>query len=196
MEQLAATTPDGIDVDFENVGGDIMDAIFARLNLHARVALCGLISGYNDTVILHETGHYAYQLNSANDNPGGTHHLTDCNQDIRLAYDEGRATWFGQSVRRYFGLPRPDLYVKTTGAPGPGNLDFYFNVETETPYYCDGAASEVAVYAALWDINDGAATGDGTPGVDDDTLTRPDTDNWDVDKNYMPSALNKSLEDF
>src|SRR3954451_1389699 len=47
-EQLAAATPDGIDVDFENVGGDIMDAVFARLNLRSRVALCGLISGYND----------------------------------------------------------------------------------------------------------------------------------------------------
>ncbi len=45
--QLAAATPNGIDVDFENVGGDIMDAIFARLNTHARVALCGMISGYN-----------------------------------------------------------------------------------------------------------------------------------------------------
>jgi NADPH-dependent curcumin reductase CurA len=45
--QLAAATPNGIDVDFENVGGDIMDAIFARLNVRARVALCGLISGYN-----------------------------------------------------------------------------------------------------------------------------------------------------
>jgi NADPH-dependent curcumin reductase CurA len=47
-EQLKAATPDGIDVDFENVGGEIMDAIFARLNLRARVVLCGLISGYND----------------------------------------------------------------------------------------------------------------------------------------------------
>ncbi|WP_257535245.1 MDR family NADP-dependent oxidoreductase [Mycobacterium ulcerans] len=45
--QLVAATPNGIDVDFENVGGDIMDAIFARLNVRARVALCGLISGYN-----------------------------------------------------------------------------------------------------------------------------------------------------
>ena len=45
--QLTAATPDGIDVDFENVGGDIMDAVFARLNIGARVALCGLISGYN-----------------------------------------------------------------------------------------------------------------------------------------------------
>lgn len=48
-EQLAAATPNGIDVDFENVGGEIMDAVFARLNLRARVALCGLISGYNDS---------------------------------------------------------------------------------------------------------------------------------------------------
>src|SRR5437764_2466638 len=47
-DQLAAATPEGIDVDFENVGGEIMDAVIARLNLRARVVLCGLISGYND----------------------------------------------------------------------------------------------------------------------------------------------------
>src|SRR5207247_3225884 len=98
------------------------------------------------------------------------HHLLACAQDLRLAYDEGSATWSGQSVRRYFNLPRPDLYVMPTGGPGPGNLDFYFDVETETTYYCDGATSEVAVYAALGDINDSAGTADGAPGVDDDTL--------------------------
>jgi NADPH-dependent curcumin reductase CurA len=47
-DQLKAATPDGIDVDFENVGGEIMEAVFGRLNVRARVALCGLISGYND----------------------------------------------------------------------------------------------------------------------------------------------------
>jgi hypothetical protein len=47
--QLKAATPNGIDVDFENVGGEIMEAVFSRLNMNARVALCGLISGYNDT---------------------------------------------------------------------------------------------------------------------------------------------------
>lgn len=49
QKRLAEATPDGIDVDFENVGGEIMDAILARINLRARVALCGLISGYNET---------------------------------------------------------------------------------------------------------------------------------------------------
>ena len=45
-EQLAAATPNGIDIDFENVGGEIMQAVLARMNLHGRVVLCGLISGY------------------------------------------------------------------------------------------------------------------------------------------------------
>ncbi len=46
-DQLAAATPDGIDVDFENVGGEIMELVFARINVRARIALCGLISAYN-----------------------------------------------------------------------------------------------------------------------------------------------------
>ncbi|MGH9800666.1 MAG: NADP-dependent oxidoreductase, partial [Blastocatellia bacterium] len=41
--------PNGIDIDFENVGGEIMDAVLAQINLRARIALCGLISGYNAT---------------------------------------------------------------------------------------------------------------------------------------------------
>lgn len=46
---LAASTPAGIDVDFENVGGAVFDAVLARLNERARVALCGLVSQYNLT---------------------------------------------------------------------------------------------------------------------------------------------------
>ena len=45
--QLDAATPDGIDVDFENVGGPIMDHILGRLNIGARVSLCGMIAEYN-----------------------------------------------------------------------------------------------------------------------------------------------------
>ena len=48
-EQLKAATPDGIDVNFENVGGEIMEAVMARLNMRARMVLCGLISSYNET---------------------------------------------------------------------------------------------------------------------------------------------------
>ncbi len=40
--------PSGIDINFENVGGEIMDAVIARLNDFSRMPLCGLISTYND----------------------------------------------------------------------------------------------------------------------------------------------------
>ncbi|MGX9674176.1 NADP-dependent oxidoreductase [Mycobacterium sp. HM-7] len=46
-EQLDEATPAGIDVDFENVGGPIMDHVLGRLNIGARVSLCGLISEYD-----------------------------------------------------------------------------------------------------------------------------------------------------
>jgi NADPH-dependent curcumin reductase CurA len=46
-ERLDALCPDGIDVDFENVGGAIMDAVISRMNNFGRVALCGMISTYN-----------------------------------------------------------------------------------------------------------------------------------------------------
>ena len=47
-EQLVAACPKGVDVDFENVGGEIMEAVFDLLNNNARVVLCGLISQYGD----------------------------------------------------------------------------------------------------------------------------------------------------
>jgi NADPH-dependent curcumin reductase CurA len=39
--------PNGIDVNFENVGGDIMDAVITRMNNYSRMPLCGMISTYN-----------------------------------------------------------------------------------------------------------------------------------------------------
>lgn len=44
--QLTAATLKGVDINFENVGGEIMQAVLDRMNLHGRVVLCGLISGY------------------------------------------------------------------------------------------------------------------------------------------------------
>ncbi len=48
-EALDRLAPDGIDLNFENVGGDIMIAVFNRLKVHGRMAVCGLISAYNAT---------------------------------------------------------------------------------------------------------------------------------------------------
>lgn len=48
LDALRRHCPQGIDVDFENVGGATLDAVLTLVNHHARVALCGMISTYND----------------------------------------------------------------------------------------------------------------------------------------------------
>jgi NADPH-dependent curcumin reductase CurA len=47
IERLGELCPDGIDVAFDNVGGETLDAILFHLADHARVVLCGMISTYN-----------------------------------------------------------------------------------------------------------------------------------------------------
>ena len=47
LKGLAASAPDGIDVYFDNVGGDHLDAAFAVARNNARFAICGMIEGYN-----------------------------------------------------------------------------------------------------------------------------------------------------
>ncbi|MGF6759125.1 NADP-dependent oxidoreductase [Paraburkholderia sp. GAS42] len=46
-KDLKAVTPDGVDGYFENVGGEVLDATLARMNAFGRIALCGMIAGYD-----------------------------------------------------------------------------------------------------------------------------------------------------
>lgn len=48
-EQLPVSAPDGVDVYFDNVGGDHLEAALDAMNDGGRIALCGAISGYNST---------------------------------------------------------------------------------------------------------------------------------------------------
>jgi NADPH-dependent curcumin reductase CurA len=53
---LQAACPSGIDIYFENVGGDVLAAVLSLLNVGARIPLCGLISEYNATDVMSGPG--------------------------------------------------------------------------------------------------------------------------------------------
>lgn len=48
VEQIRATCPDGVDVFYDNVGGEILQAAVETINKFGRIVLCGQIAGYND----------------------------------------------------------------------------------------------------------------------------------------------------
>lgn len=47
-ERLRELAPDGVDVFFDNVGGDVLDAVLDHLAMHAKVVICGAVSQYDD----------------------------------------------------------------------------------------------------------------------------------------------------
>jgi NADPH-dependent curcumin reductase CurA len=55
---LKRECPKGVDVYFDNVGGDILDAVLSRLALHARVVICGAISQYNSKTAIKGPANY------------------------------------------------------------------------------------------------------------------------------------------
>jgi NADPH-dependent curcumin reductase CurA len=49
LEALHAACPSGVDVYFENVGGEMLDTLLRVMNVHSRIVVCGLIAEYNAT---------------------------------------------------------------------------------------------------------------------------------------------------
>jgi NADPH-dependent curcumin reductase len=60
LKALSANCPEGIDIYFDNVGGEILDACLKLMNLKGRIPTCGLISRYNDTEPV--AGPYNYDM--------------------------------------------------------------------------------------------------------------------------------------
>ncbi len=163
-----------------------------------RYVYIGLMAAYDDTVISHEIGHYIDDCYFKSDNPGGKHYIGFDDQDIRLAWAEGLATFLGSSVRKFNGQAHPELYVSTDGI----NLNFSFEIEqlTSTTFIHSrtGSTNEMAVAGALWDITDGQDTRDASYGVDDDPMQRPFSDVWKVLHGYLPAITRPgiSIENF
>ena len=57
-EGLRTHCPKGVNVYFDNVGGDILDIVLTRLTLHGRVVICGAISQYNNTTPVKAPSNY------------------------------------------------------------------------------------------------------------------------------------------
>jgi NADPH-dependent curcumin reductase CurA len=58
MAGLRQHCPNGVDVYFDNVGGDILDAVLANLARDARIVICGAISQYNNTTAIKGPANY------------------------------------------------------------------------------------------------------------------------------------------
>lgn len=106
---------------------------------------------YDDSVIIHEFGHFVLSQFSKDDSPGGAHALSENDQDIRLSWSEGWANFFSSAVR---GTP---IYVDTVGS----DRLLSFNIEDYTtlpPSTLNASAryttSEIAVAGVLWDLLD------------------------------------------
>lgn len=125
--------------------------------------------GFDDPVVLHELGHVIHNIYSDSDNPGGAHSLSDSDQDPRLSFGEGFATYFAGAVLDDLG--RAGLYVDANGDVDVGGDPIHFWLESAVPYQAlaHGAASEVAVTCALYDVVDDQFSIDANPApVDDD----------------------------
>ena len=107
--------------------------------------------GYDDTVIMHEIGHFVEDTIGRSDSPGGGHNGAPT--DPRLAWSEGYATYWAQSVS---GQP---IYSDSNSGGG-----FFENIDTEVRRASGtGLAqpiSESTVSEILWDLGDAAAPDD------------------------------------
>ena len=129
--------------------------------------------GFDDLVQLHEFAHVIHNVYSDSDSPGGSHMFGQSDQDPRLSFSEGWASWFAGAVRRFMGEPDPGFYIDCLGQGQVGSASIQVRARFEDAFPYDdavgGEADELAVASVLWDVIDDVATDDGDL-IDDDPL--------------------------
>jgi len=126
---------------------------------------------YDDDVMWHEYGHYLEYAYRTADNPGGSHTLSDLNQDLRLAWSEGWGDFLSGAVKEWLVKTYPERlsidsalipsgssvatswYVDTVGTTA---FSYDFRSGTFNGIQLRYASNEGSVAKILWGINDDA----------------------------------------
>lgn len=115
-DAVAAACPDGVDCYFDNVGGDITDAVVAHINFNARIALCGQIALYNDdkiavgwrllpAILMNSALIKGYIVNDYREEfPQAQQQLTQWLKEGKLHYTETIIEGFDQLPAAFMGL--------------------------------------------------------------------------------------------
>ncbi len=135
--------------------------------------------GYDDTVILHEIGHFVEDRLGRSDSPGGSHDGSPT--DPNLAWSEGFATYFAMAVRR-----RPH-YMDSNAGGGWGYDADTSVTAAPTGTTIGGDVSEDMVSEILWDV------GDGGSGDDDPVTSATHVDVLRVGTTYLRTATLRAI---
>ncbi|WP_449276897.1 NADP-dependent oxidoreductase [Leucobacter sp. GX24907] len=102
-EDLAAAVPNGIDVYFENVGGQVWEAVLGHLNDFARVPVCGLVAHYNETETLAGHSRMPQLMTAINVKRLLIQGFTqrDFGEEHRARFEEDMGRWFAEGKIRY-----------------------------------------------------------------------------------------------
>ena len=113
---IANAAPNRVDIYFDNVGGEISDAVLANINQFARIAVCGSISGYNDTetsmgprvqgiLVKNSVLMQGYIVSNYKDKfPEAIRQLTNWLQDGKLIYTETLVDGFDNIPQAFIDL--------------------------------------------------------------------------------------------
>ena len=116
---------------------------------------------WDDTVIIHEWGHFADDKYGCDDASGGPHNFNQILGDSELSWSEGYADYWQSAVRSFRGDPQSEYYfdlIPFTATGSARNIETY---DVDQPSL-KSTFNELSVAAALWDLNDAVNDGQDT----------------------------------
>lgn len=117
-EQLKQLCPDGVNVYFDNVGGEILEAVLNNLAFHARIAICGAVSNYNQSgddigpknlinLVLYGATMQGFSIRFMGE------HFPEASRYLKAQYESGKLISRETIVEGFENLPKSlvDLYA-------------------------------------------------------------------------------------